>query len=77
MDSKKVFEIRYKPRKKDSQFILFADMQEDYFGVRDENGITQFGAEIVVRYLHPTKYFTKYDALYYDDFEIMNKILIS
>ncbi len=71
MDSKKDFNINYKPRKKESKFILFSEMQEDYFGVRNEKGITLFGAEIVKECLHPTEYFDKYDVLYYEDFHTM------
>lgn len=71
MDLKKDFNIKYKPLKKDSKFILFSEMQEDYFGYRNEKGVTLFGEEIVKECLHPTKYFDKYDVLYYDDFLIM------
>lgn len=73
MDLKKEFDIKYKPREVDSQFILFADMQEDYFGVKDETGITLFGTEIVNKCLHPTKYYRQFDVLYYDNFETMLK----
>jgi hypothetical protein len=74
MDLKKDFDIRYTPRKKDSKFILFAELQEDYFSVRDENGVSRFGEEILeLDVFNPTKYFSKYDAMYYDDFDIMAK----
>lgn len=59
MDLKKAFNIRYEPRKENSQFILFAKMQEDHFAIRDRDGTTRFGAEIVERWLHPNKYFEK------------------
>ena len=71
MDLKKDFNIRYEPRKKNSQFILFAEMQEDHFAIRDKDGIPRFGAEIVERWLNPNKYFEKYDVLYYDNFKTM------
>jgi hypothetical protein len=74
MDLKKDFDIRYIPRKKDSQFILFSELQEDYFGIIDEDGIARFGEEILVLdVISPTKYFSKYDVMYYDDFDTMLK----
>lgn len=71
MDSNKVFDINYEPRKDTSQFILFAELQEDHFAIQDENGVIRFGEEIVAMKMHPVEYFEKYDALYYDSFTNM------
>lgn len=73
MDSTKAFDIRYTPRKKDSKFILFADLQEDRFGVFDEDNILRFGHEIAKTMLNATLYFEHYDVLYYTDFNVMTK----
>ena len=74
MDLKKDFNVRYEPRKKNSKFILFAELQKDSFAIEDDEGIRRFGSEVLqMDILHPTRYFEKYDVLYYEDFNVMVK----
>jgi hypothetical protein len=73
MDLKKDFNIKYTPRKKDSKFILFAELQEDIISVFDDRKVLRFGHEIAKTMLNSTIYFEQYDALYYDNFDLMLK----